>query len=105
METGEVIRRNRLAYGRIAADWDARQGKDYDYDFHRRCRDMFLACLSGRRILDLGCGLGVDSLAFAADGYRVVAGDIAFGVSGKVTGKESTSVHGIHGSDMSLLYS
>jgi 2-polyprenyl-3-methyl-5-hydroxy-6-metoxy-1,4-benzoquinol methylase len=72
-----VIRRNRLAYGRIAAEWEKRQEEDYDHDFHKRCRALFLSHLKGVRVLDAGCGLGLDSLAFAAAGLQVTASDIA----------------------------
>ncbi len=71
-----LIRQNRLAYRRIAAVWDERRETSYDDDFHERCRARFLEHLQGRRVLDVGCGLGLDSQAFAAAGLRVVASDI-----------------------------
>ncbi|MCC7175105.1 MAG: class I SAM-dependent methyltransferase [Bryobacterales bacterium] len=72
-----VILRNRLAYGRIAAEWERRQEMDYDHGFHEQCRALFLSHLKGIRVLDAGCGLGLDSLAFAAAGLQVAASDIA----------------------------
>ena len=72
-----IILQNRVAYGRIAGEWERRQAADYDHEFHERCREEFLKHLSGNRVLDLGCGLGLDSLAFARAGFRVVAADIA----------------------------
>ena len=71
-----VIGQNRLAYRRIAAEWEMRQEKDYDHAFHDRCRALFLSLLKGVRVLDAGCGLGLDSLAFAAAGLQVTASDI-----------------------------
>jgi len=72
-----IILQNRAAYGRIAGEWERRQAADYDHEFHERCRAEFLKHFSGTRVLDLGCGLGLDSLAFARVGLRVVAADIA----------------------------
>jgi 2-polyprenyl-3-methyl-5-hydroxy-6-metoxy-1,4-benzoquinol methylase len=72
-----IVRQCRLAYGRIAKEWDRRQATDYDQEFHERCRGEFLRHLKGRRVLDIGCGLGLDSLAFARAGLQVIAGDIA----------------------------
>ena len=72
-----IILQNRAAYGRIAGEWERRQVTDYDHEFHERCRGEFLKHLTGNRVLDLGCGLGLDSLAFARAGFRVVAVDIA----------------------------
>jgi 2-polyprenyl-3-methyl-5-hydroxy-6-metoxy-1,4-benzoquinol methylase len=72
----DVIGRNRLAYRRIAAEWEKRREEDYDHRFHDRCRALFLRHLKGVRVLDAGCGLGLDSLAFAAAGLQVTAADI-----------------------------
>jgi ubiquinone/menaquinone biosynthesis C-methylase UbiE len=72
-----IILQNRGAYGRIAGEWERRQAADCDHEFHSRCRGEFLKYLSGNRVLDLGCGLGLDSLAFARAGFGVVAADIA----------------------------
>jgi SAM-dependent methyltransferase len=71
-----IIQQNRQAYSRIAAEWRRRQDTDFDHDFHERCRTLFLKHLKGRRVLDAGCGLGLDSLAFASRGLAVTAADI-----------------------------
>ncbi len=71
-----IIRQNRQAYSRIAAEWLRRRDTDFDHAFHDRCRELFLKHLKGRRVLDAGCGLGFDSLAFAAHGLAVTAADI-----------------------------
>ncbi|MGE5487124.1 MAG: class I SAM-dependent DNA methyltransferase [bacterium] len=72
----DIVRRNRTAYSRIAAEWEKRQTTAYDRAFHDRCRAEFLLHLKGNRVLDIGCGLGLDTEAFAAAGLRVVAADI-----------------------------
>lgn len=71
-----VIRQNQLAYSRIADEWERRQAADYDFGFHEQCRNLFLERLTGKRVLDFGCGLGLDTAAFAAAGLDVVAADI-----------------------------
>lgn len=71
-----VIQQNRAAYGRIAGEWRKRQDTEFDDDFHLRCRNLFIKHLKGRRVLDAGCGLGLDSSAFASCGLEVTAADI-----------------------------
>ncbi len=71
-----VVRQNRIAYSRIAAEWEKRQTAACDHAFHDRCRAEFLLRLRGNRVLDIGCGLGLDTAAFAAAGLHVVAADI-----------------------------
>lgn len=71
-----VVGRNRIAYSRIAAEWERRQATACDFEFHGRCREEFLRYLRGNRVLDIGCGPGLDAAAFAGAGMRVVAADI-----------------------------
>jgi SAM-dependent methyltransferase len=75
-EIHPAIRQNRLAYSRIVSEWQTRQTIEFDGAFHEQCRMEFLRHLSGNRILDIGCGLGLDSLAFAQSGLSVVAADL-----------------------------
>jgi ubiquinone/menaquinone biosynthesis C-methylase UbiE len=74
-----MVRQNRIAYSRIAAEWEKRQDAAFDCALHERCREDFLRRLRGNRVLDIGCGLGLDTAAFAAAGLRVVAADIVTG--------------------------
>jgi SAM-dependent methyltransferase len=71
-----AIRQNRTAYSRIADEWRKRRDADFDRDFHERCRALFLKHLKGHRVLDAGCGLGLDSSAFTSCGLQVTAADI-----------------------------
>jgi 2-polyprenyl-3-methyl-5-hydroxy-6-metoxy-1,4-benzoquinol methylase len=75
-DSNPIILQNRTAYCRIADEWQKRQATDYDHDIHERCRTLFLKHLGGSRVLDAGCGLGLDSLAFASCGLQVTAADI-----------------------------
>ena len=36
-----IIRQNRQAYSRIAAEWLRRRDTDFDHAFHDRCRELF----------------------------------------------------------------
>lgn len=74
-----AILQNRVAYSRIAAEWRKRKETDFDHGFHERCRELFINHLKGRRVLDAGCGLGLDSAAFASRGLEVTAADIVPG--------------------------
>jgi 2-polyprenyl-3-methyl-5-hydroxy-6-metoxy-1,4-benzoquinol methylase len=75
-DSNSIIRQNRIAYSRIADEWQERKSADFDDDFHERCRALFLEHLKGPRVLDAGCGLGLDSYAFASQGLQVTATDI-----------------------------
>jgi SAM-dependent methyltransferase len=66
---------NHRAYGRIASLWDETVNDHYDFPLHERCRKRFLRGLPGRRILEIGCGLGWDSHFFSLAGYDVTATD------------------------------
>lgn len=83
-----VVDQNRRAYGRIAREWERRQAADYDHEFHARCRTEFHKYLKGDRVLDIGCGLGLDSQEFARAGLRVVAADIATEFLSIITGRQ-----------------
>lgn len=66
---------NYHSYGRIASLWNERAHEHYDFDLHERCRNLFLPYLPGKRILEVGCGLGWDSHFFSLAGYEVTATD------------------------------
>ena len=66
---------NHAAYGRIAALWNETVDGHYDFAAHERCREVFTRHLPGRRILEVGCGLGWDSGFFSRAGYDVTATD------------------------------
>lgn len=66
---------NHRSYGIIAALWNETVEKNYDFSLHERCRELFIRHLSGKRILEVGCGLGWDSDFFAKAGYDVTATD------------------------------
>jgi ubiquinone/menaquinone biosynthesis C-methylase UbiE len=72
-----VVMENRRAYGRIASEWEKVREERCDLALHDRCRMLFLGCLKGMKILEVGCGLGDDSAAFRKAGLQVTATDIA----------------------------
>ncbi len=66
---------NRRSYGKIASLWNENASSKYDFAIHKRCREQFIKHLPGKRILEVGCGLGWDSHFFASDGYDITATD------------------------------
>ncbi|MCE5250529.1 methyltransferase domain-containing protein [bacterium] len=66
---------NHDSYGRIASLWDRTVKENYDFELHERCRNLFIRHLPGKRILEVGCGLGWDSHFFSLAGYDVTATD------------------------------
>ncbi len=72
---GDAIIANHTAYSRIVRHWEAKWNEE-DERFHDPCRRLFLSHLPGKTIIDIGCGLGRDSLYFASRGCGVTATDI-----------------------------
>ena len=79
-----------LAYDAIAADYDAQVAGDgwmravlHEHYFRLFC--------SGQRVLDVGCGTGIDSIALAARGVSVVAVDFSPAMIGQLRAKLSTT--------------
>ena len=77
-QPGWITAANQAAYRHIvdiwAEKWDAQ-----DEQYHGPVRDLLLKHCPGKKILDIGCGLGRDSLFFASRGYDVTATDIVDG--------------------------
>jgi SAM-dependent methyltransferase len=94
----EAVNRNLRAYHRIVDAWDALDGSDRDLDFRLRCRRLFMERLPGPKVLDAGCGLGFDALAFAASGLKVIAADFVVGFfqkTGEKRAREGVSFVGM----------
>lgn len=66
---------NRLAYESIARLYAGDEPAEEDPVMRATCRDLFLKHLSGKKILEVGCGPGVDSSFFHKMGYDVTATD------------------------------
>jgi ubiquinone/menaquinone biosynthesis C-methylase UbiE len=65
------------AFDSVAADYDGPRGNN---ELIQRMRQTLWDTVahelpSGSRLLDLGCGTGIDAVAFAQRGYQVVASD------------------------------
>jgi ubiquinone/menaquinone biosynthesis C-methylase UbiE len=71
-----IIRHNNETYKNIADIWANSTDKNYDFEFHKKCREIFSSELTGDTILDAGCGLGYDSIEFYKSGLKVFAADI-----------------------------
>ena len=71
-----AIAANIRAYSRITGKWNREWDKNQNMECRETCRRMFLAALPGPHVLDIGCGVGRDSLFFAVNGCKVTATDI-----------------------------
>jgi SAM-dependent methyltransferase len=66
----------RLAFDRLAADYDALTGGEIFQLFRARTHRTFARCFTSQsRVLEIGCGTGVDTQFLAARGVQVVACD------------------------------
>jgi len=75
-EEQKIINLNKNTYNKILPYWENSTRENYDFSLHKKCRDIFKSKLSGNRILEVGCGLGYDSIEFRKDGYDIFATDI-----------------------------
>src|SRR3546814_279120 len=71
------LRETRHAFDSVAADYDGPRGNNVLIQRMRRTlwEVVHRELPSGSRLLDLGCGTGIDALHFANRGYPVVATD------------------------------
>jgi len=75
--TAEQLLATQQAFDSVAADYDGPRGNN---ELIQRMRatlwtEVCTALPSGSRLLDLGCGTGLDAAEFAQRGFRVVATD------------------------------
>lgn len=68
---------NRKAYERVARQYAGDTPAEDDPEMRKACRNLFVNALSGKRILELGCGPGVDSAFLQLVGLDVVASDFS----------------------------
>ena len=78
-----------LAFDSVAADYDGPRGNN---ELIQRMRLMLWEVVDreltpGSRLLDLGCGTGIDAFRFAQLGYPVVATDWSPGMVGRTEGR------------------
>ncbi len=89
-EASEMISANSAAYTKIVDEWDKAWGEKNEKN-HAPCRELFIQHLNGSRVLDVGCGLGRDSLFFQSNGLDVYAADLVTGFLSNIR-RSNTSV-------------
>ena len=52
-------------------------GGEEDPELRARCRELLQALLPGKRILEVGCGPGIDAVALSEEGMEVTAIDLS----------------------------
>ena len=78
-----------LAFDSVAADYDGPRGNN---ELIQRMRRALWDAVSeehpaGGRLLDLGCGTGIDAVEFASRGFRLVATDWSVQMIGRTTAR------------------
>ena len=97
-----AVANNLRAYRGIVNAWERSEERHRDAEFRFRCRALFLKHLKGPRILDVGCGLGFDSLAFASSGLKVIATDIVTEFLDRIKTKKGGRCDALATMDMTL---
>jgi SAM-dependent methyltransferase len=101
-----------LAFDRLASHYDAVADGELFTLMRRRTHDVFLRWFKpGCRVLDIGCGTGLDTAFLAAHGVRVVACDPSEAMVGRtlsrlhaqgVSGRTTVMPSGLHTIEMFL---
>lgn len=66
---------NKLAYSSIANIYAGNEPGEDDPIMRKQTRDAFTSKLTGKKILEIGCGPGIDSKFFHDEGFEVTATD------------------------------
>jgi len=74
---GAATRRVAAAYESIADLYAGDEPAEEDPAWRAACRELFTQRLPGPHILEVGCGPGTDSIAFAVQGLDVTAIDVS----------------------------
>ncbi len=69
--------KNKVAYERVARQYAGEQPGEDDPQMRAQCRDLFIRSISGQRVLEIGCGPGVDSSFLHRAGLDVTASDFS----------------------------
>jgi ubiquinone/menaquinone biosynthesis C-methylase UbiE len=71
------IDKNKLAYDRVARQYAGDKPAEDDSRMRADCRELFIKSLSGKQVLELGCGPGVDAAFLSEAGLEVMATDFS----------------------------
>jgi ubiquinone/menaquinone biosynthesis C-methylase UbiE len=75
LSADEIIAINKYSYSNAMPVWHGNIEGNFNHAVHGLCRKLFIEKLPGRKILEAGCGLGIDSMKFYDNGYDVCATD------------------------------
>jgi len=75
----EIEMINKETYSCIYNKWIQKSKSEFNNELHDNCYNLFTKYLNGKRILDIGCGIGYDSKKFYNDNYEIYSIDIELG--------------------------
>lgn len=75
----EIVKQNNNTYNNIYQKWIETSSENLNFDLHDKCYKLFTSQLNGNKIIDMGCGPGIESKRFFKDGYKIFPIDLQEG--------------------------